>query len=233
MPLPLVASKIINAWIVIDFPCYCVKCCCPFQFSSAQLGTVWFTLLSLLFSLAFFLFFIRRVNNSLTCPQGIRRLLWQAHWIYKPPVRSVQISSKICSKKKRRQSWSTKKAIVGYSRVGANEAAAHTHTVAGKMRLNLAWKLTRHLWHNDNNNNKKKVGRKTKTSQGTTAEKKRSCQRSCWLVLWKFVGLEGLLPVKGSRIRIAAALRNYLGIIRVKWAGTFLLPPSSLFLFNL
>lgn len=166
-------------------------------------------------------------------PRHSTASVWQAHWIYKPPVRSVQISSKICSKKKKKAKLKHKKSYSWlFSGRGKWSSCTHTHTVAGKMRLNLAWKLTRHLWHNDNNSNKK-VGRKTKTSQGTTAEKKRSCQRSCWLVLWKFVGLEGLLPVKGSRIRIAEALRNYLGIIRVKWAGTFLLPPSNLFLFNL
>lgn len=131
-------------------------------------------------------------------------------------------------KKKTKAKLKHKKAIVGYSWVGANEAAAHTHTVVGKMRLNLAWKLTRHLWHNDNYSNKKKLAGKLKRAKAQQQRKKRSCQRSCWLVLWKFVGLEGLLPVKGSRIRIAEALRNYLGIIRVKWAGTFLLPPLTI-----
>lgn len=207
------------------------------QLSSVRYGLVYASLLSFLHSLAFFLFFIRRVNNSLTCPQGIRRLLCD---------RPIEFINPLCAASKLAARYAQKKKNEGkveaqksYSWLFSGRGKwsscthTHTHTVAGKMRLNLAWKLTRHLWHNDNNNSNKKVGRKTKTSQGTTAEKKRSCQRSCWLVLWKFVGLEGLLPVKGSRIRIAEAWGNYLGIIRVKWAGTFLLPPSSLFLFNL
>lgn len=77
-------------------------------------------------------------------------------------------------KKKTKAKLKHKKAIVGYSRVGANEAAAHTHThtVAGKMRLNLAWKLTRHLWHNDNNSNKKKLAGKLKRAKAQQQRKK-------------------------------------------------------------
>lgn len=235
MPLPLVASKIINAWIVIDFPCYCVKCCCPFQFSSARYGLVYASLcFSLLFSLAFFLFFIRRVNNSLTCPQGIRRLLCDRPIEFINPLCAAsKLAARYAQQKNEGKVEAQKSYSWLFSGRGKWSSCTHTHTVAGKMRLNLAWKLTRHLWHNDNNNNKKKLAGKLKRAKAQQQRKKRSCQRSCWLVLWKFVGLEGLLPVKGSRIRIAAALRNYLGIIRVKWAGTFLLPPSSLFLFNL
>lgn len=165
MPLPLVASKIINAWIVIDFPCYCVKCCCPFQFSSARYGLVYASLLFFLHSLAFFLFFIRRVNNSLTCPQGIRQLLCDRPIEFINPLCAASKLAARYAQKKTKAKLKHKKAIVGYSRVGANEAAAHTHTVAGKMRLNLAWKLTRHLWHNDNNSNKKKLAGKLKRAK--------------------------------------------------------------------
>lgn len=109
------------------------------HFSSAQLGTVWFTLLSVsLFSLAFFLFFIRQVNNSLTCPQGIRRLLCDRPIEFINPLCAASKLAARYAQKKTKAKLKHKKAIVGCSRVGANEAAAHTHTVAGKMRLNLA-----------------------------------------------------------------------------------------------
>lgn len=167
MPLPLVASKIINAWIVIDFPCYCVKCCCPFQFSSARLGTVWFTLL---FSLSSILL---RFFSSLSAESIIH---WHAPKAFdgfcdrpiefiNPLCAASKLAARYAQKKNEGKVEAQKKAIVGYSRVGANEAAAHTHTVAGKMRLNLAWKLTRHLWHNDNNSNKKKLAGKLKRAK--------------------------------------------------------------------
>lgn len=109
------------------------------QLSSARYGLVYASLLSFLHSLAFFLFFIRRVNNSLTCPQGIRRLLCDRPIEFINPLCAAsKLAARYAQKKNEGKVEAQKKAIVGYSRVGANEAAAHTHTVAGKMRLNLA-----------------------------------------------------------------------------------------------
>lgn len=144
------------------------------HFSSAQLGTVWFTLL---FSLSSILL---RFFSSLSAESII-------HW-HAPKAfdgfcdRPIEFINPLCAASKLAARYAQQKnegkveAQKSYSWLfsgrGKWSSCTHTHTVAGKMRLNLAWKLTRHLWHNDNYSNKKKLAGKLKRAKAQQQRKK-------------------------------------------------------------